>query len=193
VAAAAPELAAIAQVPDRIAAADETQADALSISFGSGGNSQEYCGEGWSHQEAALRWMIGAESELVLPPLEAGRRHVLQLSLGPCTHAIRLPRQRLRIELNGALLYTGEIAATRTIKVEIPGSVAISWSRNVVRFIHPDATSPATLASKSDNRVLAFSVAEASLCAVDQVASSAAASDPGLGLSAWGKRILPPA
>jgi hypothetical protein len=103
--------------------AEADQADReLVVEFGTGGNSDQFVGSGWSFPEPTLRWMVGTESEMVLPSpwLSANHDQLLLISLIPCLHKKALIRQRLQIDLNGEPLLSMELDCARAVGLELP-------------------------------------------------------------------------
>ena len=153
--------------------ADEVDREAV-VEFGTGGNSDQFVGSGWSFPEPTLRWMVGTESDLVLPqPLLSNDDHLLLISLIPCLHKKVLVRQRLRIELNGEPLLSMELDCARTVGVELPARL-LGATPDVIRFFHPDAASPDSLAGNGDERQLALA---AKRMIIRQLAKSAESPD----------------
>ena len=148
----------------------------LTINFASAGNSLAYLGGGWARSEADFTWGIGAESQLVLPRLEAADDTILTLDVVPFVHAPELPRQRLIVSVNDTVVGSTALSRPTLLGYRIPAS-ARRAERVLVTLRHPDAARPKEVDGTSDDRSLAFALREAKLF---RLAGTDAADDGGL-------------
>lgn len=132
----------------------------LVIRFGIDAKSDEFVGAGWSHPEEFSRWMIGPETELMLPALPDIDDLGFHIWLAPAIYGTAVPRQRLRVSLNDFVLYSGEITGPTKLDIDVPRELITRDNRNLVKFFHPDAAPPSMMGSGSDSRPLAFCVEE---------------------------------
>lgn len=153
-----PRAAETEQAPARSALERPAAGRELVIEFGAGENSDRYTGRGWAEPEDLLRWMVEMESELRLPPLPPASAYQLVMWLVPNVEGARLPRQRLRIELNAVALADLEITTQTELRLVILGGLVAGFAENRLRFVHPDAASPASLSRWDDDRELAIAV-----------------------------------
>lgn len=126
------------------------------VEFGRDGNAAGFVGGGWSYPEAALRWMIGEESELRLPGFaDGGVGARLCLHVLPHVWGEVLPRQRLEIFVNGLAVGAFEVRAEMVLECAIPAGVLRGGDENIVRLRHPDFAAPVQVSGSPDTRLLA--------------------------------------
>jgi hypothetical protein len=113
----------------------------------------QYLQSGWSEPEETHTWAVGAASELRLPafPLD---NYTLLLRMGAHVGE-RIPRQRLRIELNGRRIAELEAASELKLGIELPSGALNQIDANLLRFIHPDAAVPS---ASDDSRSLSIAL-----------------------------------
>jgi len=134
-------------------------ATCVKLNFGDFGGDTAALGGGWAEPEFEYNWMIGVESVLRLPPLPGEGDGRLQFHIVPHLQPGLLDRQRLILELNGIRLAEYEVERDCILGCVIPAAVARPRAQNLLRFIHPDAVSPATLIpGHADIRRLALSM-----------------------------------
>ena len=133
--------------------------DVLVVDFKDGGDSANYRGAGWSHQEQDFVWMIGDHSTLKLPVSPRRSGYELQLDVCPAVMPPRVPFQRLTVEVNGISLGTQEVRLPETLTFTISLNLE---NANQLNFMlrHPDAVVPADEGSSQDIRVLSLRVTE---------------------------------
>ncbi len=122
------------------------------------GNALAFLEGGWSEPELHGTWMVGAESALHLPLPSRLRAAQLRYRVAAFTGGGRLPRQRLILWVNGARLHESEALADGWCEetVDLAPGMLVDTDRLEIRFEHPDAISPRSLALSTDPRPLAF-------------------------------------
>jgi hypothetical protein len=130
----------------------------LEIDFREGGNSSMFVMEGWSGQEKVHRWTEGTQSALAFTSPPHDRHYALQLLLWPYIVPGRLTEQRLRILVNETEVARFNVPRQSFLRCAVPPCLLAETetARMVVRFIHPDAASPASLGVGDDSRTLAL-------------------------------------
>lgn len=126
----------------------------LEIDFRAGGNSNAFLIEGWSGQEKIHRWTDGAQSTLAFPAPPCNCSYVLQLLLWPFIVPGALAEQRLRVLVNETEIADFRVARQSFLSCTVPGAMLPGRGDVTVRFLHPDATSPASLGVRDDFRSL---------------------------------------
>jgi hypothetical protein len=126
----------------------------LEIDFREGGNSCAFAMEGWSGQETIHRWTEGTQSTLTFstPPHYCG--YILQLLLWPFTVAGSLPEQRLRVLVNETEIAHFSVTRQSFLSCSVPSVLLPTEGSMTIRFLHADATSPASLGVSNDVRRL---------------------------------------
>lgn len=161
----------------------------LTIGFATSGNSLGFLGGGWASSENRFTWGIGAESHLLLPPMNGADEYILTLDVIPFVHSPKLPGQRLIISVNDTVVGSTEFSRPSLLGYRIPGSLARQSDRMVVTLQHPDAARPADFAGSADTRQLAVAVLEAKVYRITGLARSAVTHlPPGLMLGAANER-----
>ena len=140
----------------------------LAIDFGATGNSQSYLGGGWARSEPAFTWAVGNESRLRIPLDPDGsdadlQEYVLTLDLVPFIHAPELSVQRLIVSVNGTVVGSTSFARPTLLGYRFPAAQARRDSVLTILLQHPDASRPSDFGASADDRLLAFSLAEAKL------------------------------
>ena len=128
----------------------------LEIDFREGGNSSEFAIEGWSGQEKIHRWTEGAQSALAFTSPPRDRSYELQLRLWPFLVQGTLTEQRLRVLVNDTEIARFSVTHQSFLSCAVPTHLLPDTARMLVRFIHPDAASPASLGVSDDLRPLAL-------------------------------------
>ncbi len=128
------------------------------IDFGSHGNSVNHVRAGWSTPETELTWMVGFDSQLLIPRAILWERVFLTLEVMPHVREEKLLSQRLVLAANSMIIGTFEIRDRGTIEVEIPREAVARNAGLFLRFLHPDAATPRALAQLEDDRLLAIAV-----------------------------------
>jgi hypothetical protein len=128
----------------------------LDIDFREGGNSSMFVMEGWSGQEKIHRWTEGTQSALAFtsPPHDHG--YALQLLLWPFIVPGKLPEQRLRVLINETEIARFNVTHQSFLRCAVPTRLLPDAKCMIVRFVHPDAASPASLGIGNDSRPLAL-------------------------------------
>ncbi len=144
----------------------------LAIAFGAGGNSQSYLGGGWAQPEPAFTWAVGAESHILIPRGTDGGEYILTLDVVPFVHAPELLTQRLIVLVNGAVVGASAFARPTLLGYRLPADLVRKAGKLTIVLQHPDAARPSEFATSADERLLAFSLAEARLYRVTVDASA---------------------
>ena len=144
----------------------------LTISFAASGNSLAYLGGGWARSEDAFTWAIGGESHLMFPRLAEADEYVLTLDVVPFVHAPELPRQRLIVSINDAVVGSSEICRPTLLGYRVNAGLFRRGERMVVTLQHPDAARPNEFSDIADDRPLAFAVLEAKLFRVTALSAA---------------------
>jgi hypothetical protein len=137
----------------------------LEINFLPGGNAKRLLGEGWSFQETIGVWTVGIESSLTLPSFSAIGACALSLEFLPYIDEAHRPEQRVRISLNGTILYSGVVrVGDWRISCNIAEGSLSTTSANVLTIYHPDGCVPSLLSTaNSDPRCLSLCMRSVSL------------------------------
>jgi hypothetical protein len=143
----------------------DTAPPLLDIDFQAGGNSDSFLLEGWSGQEKIHRWTMGTESAIAFTTPPRSSDYILHLLLWPFTVANIHTGQRLRVLINDAEI--GDFAVTHQtlLRCAVPSHLLPATPRVTVRFVHPDAVSPASLNDGDDPRPLALAFKKVRLTA----------------------------
>jgi hypothetical protein len=131
--------------------ADET----LRLSFGAGGNAAAFQRAGWGRPEKTFTWSTGSESTLELPAPIQARDLTLKIHAQPFL-APNLTSQTLSIDVNGTPIGTQSFRDEGMAWFDIPRATLTQGGKMNLRFLHPDATSPAAAGVSDDTRVLGF-------------------------------------
>jgi hypothetical protein len=133
--------------------------DGVTLRFCEDGDGLAALRFGWSPPEPRHHWMVGAESTLILPGLDARGDAVLRLRVTPHVHGALLTSQRLIVEVNGHRAGEFVIALEALLGCDIPASWLGRAGGDMLRLLHPDAVSPHDLAPEiGDKRRLAVSL-----------------------------------
>jgi hypothetical protein len=135
----------------------------LEIDFRESGNSSGFAIEGWSVQEKIHRWTEGTQSTLAFDSPPHDRGHTLQLLLWPFIVPGRLAEQRLQVLIDETEIAHLGISRQSFLRFAMPLRPSPDPMRMIVRFIHPDAASPASLGISDDPRLLAFAFKKATI------------------------------
>lgn len=128
------------------------------LTFGRSGSFKPFGDGGWTVTRGAdINWTQGGEAGLRLPVADPGGDVRLQFTVRPLLAPGRLERQRVVVRVNGQDLGEMELTEARfsTQSVDIPAEMAATGLLSV-RFVLPDAVSPAELGTGEDERVLAL-------------------------------------
>jgi hypothetical protein len=137
----------------------------LEIDFREGGNSSEFAIEGWSGQETTHRWTEGSQSILACNAPPCDRGHTLQLLLWPFIVPGRLAEQWLRVLVDDTEIARLGVNQQSFLRFAMPLRPSPEPTRMIVRFMHRDAASPASLGVSDDPRLLAFAFKKAKIVA----------------------------
>jgi hypothetical protein len=130
-------------------------APSVDIDFSKNGNSDDFIEEGWAVQGIDHRWVEGSHSALGFDSPPTGSDYVLEMVLWPLTLPQRHPAQRLQIFVGETEVGHCTVTHQCFLEFALPRSV-LCVGRSSIRFIHPDAISPARLGISADPRDLAL-------------------------------------
>jgi len=129
------------------------------LDFRTTGIANDHCiGDGWSHPEPDLRWMIGDCSQLALPLFPSSKAALFNIRLMPHVWKDTLPQQRVTIYFNKVQVAALHLKSEEVVSFPVPAELFLRVGRNVLEFFHPDATSPEQVSSTGDNRKLAIGI-----------------------------------
>jgi hypothetical protein len=136
---------------------DDLSPIAGSIEFSGAGNSGSYCLTGWSPPEEGWRWATGPESHMLVPRPDVLGDCLLTIKLRPFLAEPQLPRQRMAIEVNGALLasFDADMTEPSVKSLTIPADVIGKGPELAITFRTPDAARPVDF-GRPDTRRLSF-------------------------------------
>lgn len=124
--------------------------------FGWQGNAKPPHGDGWGEPEPELQWMVGTESVLTVPQLPEGS-YEIAMRVMPYVRP-SMPAQRLEVFLNNRRAGEFALDSPCVIGCGLPPDVLRKNGPNSLRFVHPDAASPASVESSPDDRMLAVAL-----------------------------------
>lgn len=125
------------------------------VDFSASGNSAQYRGIGWSHQEPAYVWGLGPAAELVLPGRAAPLDMRLVLDAVPLVRPPVVPTQRLILHVNGRRAAEAVLTKSGLVEMAVPAEFLPADGPVRLRFELPDAASPRDLGESDDRRKLA--------------------------------------
>lgn len=121
-----------------------------SITFGREGNAIDFQSGGWNLPSDGFTWSFGGQADLVLPlPEGTTAAQTLQASLAPWLIPGRLDHQTVLVFANGEKIAEWIATESGLYKAPIPAGMIASGHLNI-RFVFPDATSPALLGISAD-------------------------------------------
>ena len=126
--------------------------------FGTDGNAHSIQVAGWSNPEPGFTWSIGHSAHLLLPPGDASRHALIELTCAAFTHPGVLDKQRVRIHVNGKLAGSGELSRPTILSVAIPRRYLHRDQPVRISIECPDAARPCELASSAETRCLGLSL-----------------------------------
>ena len=130
----------------------------LLISFGIGGNAEEFPHFGWANPEEGHTWTIGVESGLALPRPRIAGAYQLVVEVAPFIDEDKVPVQRLTVVVNGGEVGNFPIREPVSIKCLVPRSLIEAGREWVsIVFRHPDAAKPTEVSESPDFRQIALS------------------------------------
>lgn len=123
--------------------------------FGMTGSADPYMGIGWSPCSAQHCWTNDHQSILNLPVKAIASDLDLHVKLIPFVDAPKVPRQRIRVSVNGTQLteWSSTERKVQTFMIRIPAAQAVG-DKLQIRFEFPDAVRPRALGLGGDNRLL---------------------------------------
>ena len=123
--------------------------------FGMTGSADPYMGIGWNPCSAQHCWTNGHQSILNLPVKAIASDLDLQVKLIPFVDAPKVPRQRIRVSVNGTQLteWSSTERKVQTFMIRIPAAQTVG-DKLQIRFEFPDAVRPRALGLGGDNRLL---------------------------------------
>ena len=132
----------------------------LTLSFGSGGNAENYLGGGWSGAEPDSRWMIGQASEIWLenPGDTQGQDLILEIEAGIMAGPPEKPGQRLQIGVRGKGIAQVHVPHGGTLGFHVPAQSMAAPGPVRLQFVHPDFRRPMDVHGGTDDRQLSFAM-----------------------------------
>lgn len=114
-------------------------------------NSDRLDWSGWSNSEGDFRWSDGKEASISFPAYESKNANGVLTVIGT-----PYKTQRIRILLNGELLYDAELTEKTTIETFFNPDILREQSGNYLLFQFPQASTDPSL--KMDSRALGFAI-----------------------------------
>ena len=133
----------------------------LTIDFGASGNSQSFLGGGWARPEPTFTWAVGSESHILVP--RDADDYILTLDVVPFVRLPELSAQRLIVLVNGTVVGSSAFSRPALLGYRISADRVGKSGQLTIVLQHPDAARPSEFESSADERLLAFSLAEARL------------------------------
>lgn len=131
------------------------------IDFGMQGNASTITDYGWGPQLKGHSWSKAKKAALVIQVPEQHRDTDLALTLwyNAFINAEKLPRQRIEISVNGAVVdaWVENTGGLTNRRISIPASANATGKLDIV-FSFPDAASPASLGIGSDRKALGIAL-----------------------------------
>lgn len=127
------------------------------VVFGRDGNAGVCTEHGWSAPEAGYTWSIDDRSLLLIDNPGPGDRFWLEFDGSPYECPPALPRQRLDVRVNSALVHSFEPVPRGRFGCEVPGHLIAGRRMVELELDHPFAASPMVIAGQKDGRRLAVS------------------------------------
>jgi hypothetical protein len=131
--------------------------------FGAGGNAAGLIGFGWSAPEDGFTWSIDDRSQILLDPPPEASDYWLEMDLSPFVAPPALPRQSLRIIVNGSAVHQIEAVQRGTTGCVVPGILIRGRKKIDIVLEHPHAARPCDVAGEKDDRRLAVAFRRLSL------------------------------
>ena len=126
------------------------------IKFTAEGKGVDYQKNGWAAPEAAHTWMLGGESQMVLP---LARRPTcdlrLKLRVMPFYVEGKMPYPLFDIIANGENIGGRRIEGEQELTLVLPKSIVDRRPALELQFLHPDFRSPKEVLGSGDERLLA--------------------------------------
>lgn len=119
------------------------------LTFGKGGNAQQYQGDGWSEPEKGFTWTDGKSASLIIPVARPNSDLTLTAMISPFRG-----KQEVNIYLKGKKLTNWIVNKKAEYKVTIPNELIKGSSWLELCFELPDCASPYDLKISSDRRML---------------------------------------
>ena len=134
------------------------------IKFGMTGTADSILGIGWSACDSTFCWSNGHLSTLHLAVNESSSDLDMRVRLIPMVKEIKIPRQRIRVSINGVQLteWLATEMKSQDFTLRIPAK-HMSGNKLQIGFEFPDAVSPNSLGLGGDRRMLGAAVASLQL------------------------------
>jgi hypothetical protein len=134
------------------------------INFGTGGGSERFRREGWSHTEQKFTWTIGQSAKLVLSIPGSDQPLTLRMRLAAFTKVPEIPWQPVELYVNGQKLADWTVPADPAeFTAVIPAEVVKNPGELKIELKTPKAISPKALGVSADSRLLGVSCYELSI------------------------------
>ena len=129
------------------------------LDFRTTGTAKDNCvGDGWSHPEPDLRWMIGERSQLALPLFPSTKSATFNIRLLPHVWKGRLATQRVTIYFNKVQVADLHLKSEEIVSFVVSPDLFLRVGRNVLEFFHPDAAAPEHVSGSGDSRQLSVAI-----------------------------------
>jgi hypothetical protein len=136
---------------------------ALTIDFGSLGNSADYKLSGWQEPERGFTWTLGNRSTLTFPCPDSPGRYALELQVSPFVWKDKLATQRIIVTVNEDEVGRFGVEHDAVLSCEIPWAVLFRRDACIVEFQLPDSAKPIDVNGVPDTRSLAIAFDEVRL------------------------------
>jgi hypothetical protein len=130
------------------------------FTYGAAGDALATLREGWSILEPDFTWTNGPTARLRLPFQPRTGQLTLELGLGTFVMPPTLPRQRLRIEVNGTTVASDTVGAECTLGIDIPPQAVANTNTLDIVLHCPDATIPPPIGVVTETRKLGICLHE---------------------------------
>lgn len=128
------------------------------FSFRARGNAHALQGEGWAAPEDEFCWMVGTDSELLLPPLPADDDLIIEIDAIPHLRGPTLNQQRLGLSLDGQRFGDAVLTEVGVLSFRLDRRLIAAGRPQRLGLHHPDARRPNELSNSPDRRSLAIAV-----------------------------------
>jgi hypothetical protein len=109
-----------------------------SVTFGRGGNSEQYQAYGWHGAENGFNWTLGTANALILPRIDCPNGCTVEAHMVPRVRETGPTNQRVTFLVNGYELDTSFLNGPATLGFIVP-TVPAQDRQTVITIKHPDA------------------------------------------------------
>lgn len=129
------------------------------IDFTTGGNAVIYQQAGWALPEAQHTWMLGSESQLLLPLAQRPACDLrLRLRAMPFYVEGKMPYPRLEVVANGESIGNTRIEGEQELVLPLSRAIVERRPALELQFLHPDFKTPQEVLGSIDTRPLSVGV-----------------------------------